>query len=106
MELITLAYEDALAQIKAEPKVLVLLERPDEPLCLRFRRAFGSWLPKFERLGYQVFTVHVDEQSSEHEELAAAYIPQLRFFNGGELVEKVVGLRSDAEMRELVAELP
>ncbi len=99
------SYAYVLDEIKSGSRVLVLLEKPGDPVCLRFRQAFASWLLKFEQLGFKSFAVNVNEEACQTKEFAAAYIPQVRLFEGGKLLHKLTGIQNDADVREVVTAL-
>lgn len=96
--------EQALSLIGAEDRVLILLETPGEPLCKRARQALLAHEIKLKQLGYTLYSLEVDENSSRHYELSCVRVPQTRLFFQNRLIRKHVGVPSDQFLSDLLSE--
>jgi hypothetical protein len=96
--------KQALELIINKKRVVILLEKSDEPLCKRARQTFLVSRLRIRQLGYSVYAVEVNEESSKYKELACVRVPQTRLFVNQEMVQKQVGVPSEQFIADLLTE--
>lgn len=96
--------EQAIEAINRNNRVLLLLEKSEEPLCKRAFQTFRAYEVKLEQLGYEMYTVEVDENSSKFKELACTRIPQSRVFVNKEIIKKHIGVPSEQFLEDILGE--
>lgn len=94
-------WHDALLAIENESGVILVLTHdhaPSKLLCQRMK----SYSDTYSRRGYCVRVVRVDAECAPHPELAAVRLPQIRVFEDGEEVKRLVGVVSENVLDDLV----
>jgi hypothetical protein len=95
--------QQVLDLISTGSKVLVLVEKCDDPLSLRARHILHSSKIKLENLGFTLLHLTLSEESQKVKELACLKVPQIRIFKNKKLTKKYVGLPSEDTIKEIVS---
>lgn len=78
--------------IRKKTALAVLIVLPDDELSLRSYESEGLFEPLLESKGFSFHVLEFNNKLSPIEEFSCARFPQLRIFDKGKLLKKLVGI--------------